>query len=88
MGIVISGTGIGGLYLPSMITSLLLKIGYPWTMRVLGLMSFGLLGAGSLIVKARLKVEKKKKILDFGPCCKTWEFYSLVGRLLFYIALS
>ncbi|RUS17854.1 major facilitator superfamily domain-containing protein [Endogone sp. FLAS-F59071] len=77
MGIVISGTGIGGLYLPSMITSLLLEIGYPWTMRVLGLMSFGLLGTGSLIVKARLKVERKKKVFDFGPCCKTWEFYSL-----------
>ncbi|KAI8066687.1 major facilitator superfamily domain-containing protein [Gongronella butleri] len=53
MGISSAGTGIGGLALSPMATALIQQYGIPWTYRIIGLMSFGILVIVTLLMRTR-----------------------------------
>lgn len=53
-GIIYSGSGLGGVLFPIVITRLLDSIGFAWTLRVMALLSFILGAAASMALKPRL----------------------------------
>ncbi|KAJ2896971.1 putative riboflavin transporter mch5 protein [Zalerion maritima] len=62
-GIMVSGSSLGGVILPIMWTQLLPKVGFPWTIRIIGFMFLGLLSIGCLTVKSRLPPRPRPLIL-------------------------
>ncbi|KAK2873577.1 hypothetical protein FQN49_002264 [Arthroderma sp. PD_2] len=53
-GIVSSGSSLGGVVFPTMLSRLLPAIGFGWTLRIAGLLVFVLLVIGSLTVRSRI----------------------------------
>lgn len=65
-GVMASGSSLGGVILPIMVLKLIPKIGFPWTMRAVAFMFFGMLAIANLTVKSRLKPRPKKvEIMEF-----------------------
>ncbi|TDL27329.1 MFS general substrate transporter [Rickenella mellea] len=54
LGVVAGGSSIGGTLFPIVFRNLVVKIGFPWTMRVLGFMLMTTLGVANLTVARRL----------------------------------
>jgi MFS family permease len=63
LGIVASGSSLGGVIFPIMIQKLIPQIGFPWTMRAAAFMILGLLIFANLTVKARIPPSPKPLIL-------------------------
>ncbi|KAH8834613.1 major facilitator superfamily domain-containing protein [Flagelloscypha sp. PMI_526] len=59
-GLVMLGSSIGGVAIPIMVRRLIPKIGFPWTMRVLGFMFLGLLVIPNVTMKTRLPTKPRK----------------------------
>jgi len=59
-GIIASGSSLGGVIFPIMVSKLIPKIGYPWTMRAAAFMILGMLIIANLTVKSRLTPRRKK----------------------------
>ncbi|KAI9248418.1 major facilitator superfamily domain-containing protein [Sporodiniella umbellata] len=53
MGISFSGSGVGGLALSPMVTSLVSKYGLPWSIRIVGLMAFAICATGAMFIRGR-----------------------------------
>jgi MFS family permease len=58
-GIVASGSSLGGVILPIIFYKLIPRIGFPWTVRVLGFMFLALCGLACVTVKSRLPPRSK-----------------------------
>ncbi|KAL1916791.1 uncharacterized protein VTP21DRAFT_5495 [Calcarisporiella thermophila] len=70
-GLAVSSGGIGGLALSPMVRTLIDKVGYQWSLRVLAFIGLGLLPIASIFVRPRLrtarpKSNKKAKLVDFS----------------------
>ncbi|KAI9052573.1 hypothetical protein LZ554_003916 [Drepanopeziza brunnea f. sp. 'monogermtubi'] len=59
-GIMASGSSVGGVILPIMVSKLIPQIGYPWTMRAVAFMMLGMLVVANFTVKSRLTPQPKK----------------------------
>jgi MFS family permease len=55
-GIIYSGSGLGGIVFPIIITKLLNAVGFAWTLRIMALMSFTIGSLASMALKPRLPV--------------------------------
>ncbi|UNI17429.1 hypothetical protein JDV02_003772 [Purpureocillium takamizusanense] len=53
-GVMVSGSSVGGVVLPIMMTKLIERVGFPWAMRAVAFMFLGLLVLACLTVKPRL----------------------------------
>jgi len=53
-GIMAAGSGLGGVILPIMVSHIMPKIGYGWSMRVCGFLILGLMAIANVTVKSRL----------------------------------
>ncbi|KAJ5667094.1 hypothetical protein N7507_002958 [Penicillium longicatenatum] len=54
IGVVAAGSSTGGLIFPAIVGNLLPRIGFPWTMRVLGFLSLGMLLPSFIFFKQRV----------------------------------
>lgn len=59
-GIMASGSSLGGVILPIMVTRLIPEVGFPWTMRICAFLILGLLVIANLTVKSRLPPKPRK----------------------------
>lgn len=59
-GVMASGSSMGGVILPIMVSKLIPKIGFGWTMRAVAFMFLGMLIIANLTVKSRLTPRPKK----------------------------
>ncbi|CAL3971653.1 unnamed protein product [Diplocarpon coronariae] len=59
-GIMASGSSLGGVILPIMVSKLIPRIGYAWTMRAVASMMLGMLIIANFTVKSRLAPQPKK----------------------------
>ncbi|KAI0528397.1 major facilitator superfamily domain-containing protein [Xylaria digitata] len=59
LGIMVSGSSLGGVVLPIMMDKLIPQIGFPWTVRTLGFMFLVLCGISSATIKSRLPPRSK-----------------------------
>ncbi|KAI8948751.1 monocarboxylate permease-like protein [Xylaria longipes] len=54
LGIVVAGSSVGGIVLPILMSHLIPRIGFPWTVRILGFIVLLFCGIASFTVKSRL----------------------------------
>ncbi|KAI0409288.1 monocarboxylate permease-like protein [Xylaria palmicola] len=54
LGIVVAGSSIGGVVLPILMSHLIPRIGFPWTVRILGFIVLALCGTACFLVKPRI----------------------------------
>ncbi|KAE8375301.1 major facilitator superfamily domain-containing protein [Aspergillus bertholletiae] len=66
MGIVASGSATGGLVFPAVVMRLLPRIGYGWTMRILGFISLGTLMPCLLFLKQRLPPRQSGPLVEWA----------------------
>lgn len=59
MGIIASGSSMGGVVLPIMVNRLIPTIGFGWTMRICAFLMLGLLVITNLTVRSRLRPQPK-----------------------------
>ncbi|KAH7369981.1 riboflavin transporter MCH5 [Rhexocercosporidium sp. MPI-PUGE-AT-0058] len=59
-GTMASGSSLGGVILPIMVSKLIPQIGFPWTMRAVAFTMFGMLILANFTVKSRLTPQPKK----------------------------
>lgn len=62
-GIMASGSSLGGVVLPIMVTKLVPQIGFAWTMRTVAFTFFGMLVISNLTIKSRLKPQPKPLVM-------------------------
>jgi hypothetical protein len=66
LGIATTGNAVGGLVYPLIVRQLIPKIGFGWTVRVLGLLNVVTLGCVILFMKPRLPPRKAGPIIDLS----------------------
>lgn len=65
-GVMVSGSSLGGVILPIMVTKLIPEVGFPWAMRTVAFTILGLMIIANLTVKSRLKPKPKPlAIMEF-----------------------
>lgn len=65
-GVMASGSSLGGVILPIMVSKLIPRIGFAWTMRAVAFMFLGMLIIANLTVKSRLTPRPKNmKLMNF-----------------------
>ncbi|KAI1271396.1 major facilitator superfamily domain-containing protein [Xylaria sp. FL0933] len=79
LGIMVSGSSLGGVVLPIMMDKLIPQIGFPWTVRVLGFMFLALCGISSVTIKSRLPPRPKPlRLSDYVSPFKEAKFTIVV----------
>jgi MFS family permease len=63
LGIMVSGSSVGGVVMPIMIQQLIPKIGFPWTMRAVAFVYLGLLAISCVTIKTRLPPSPKPLVI-------------------------
>ncbi|KAJ2160671.1 hypothetical protein GGF46_002102, partial [Coemansia sp. RSA 552] len=66
VGVVVAGSGIGGLWLTPATQSMIDQLGTSWALRITGIIIFAVTSVASLFMRNRLKVASREKIVDFG----------------------
>ncbi|KAF9049447.1 major facilitator superfamily domain-containing protein [Rhodocollybia butyracea] len=100
VGCIISGSSIGGIIYPIMLTRLVPRIGFGWTMRVIAFMSLFCYAVGTLTIYPRRPTKplpRFTKLLDFNgfkdPCylflaLGCWFGVFSIWNPFFYVGLS
>ncbi|POS77626.1 hypothetical protein DHEL01_v203990 [Diaporthe helianthi] len=63
LGIMVSGSSLGGVVIPIMIQQLIPKIGFPWTMRAVAFVYLGMLAISCVTIKTRLPPSPKPLVI-------------------------
>ena len=66
LGLVASGTATGGLVFPVIVQQLLPKIGFPWTVRVIGFIMLAIMAATLTLTKPRLPPRKSGPLVEWA----------------------
>nr|WHS04489.1 transporter [Phaeosphaeriaceae sp. CF-150626] len=90
MGIASSGSSLGGVISPIVMKSLMYKIGFAWTTRVLGFMAFSMLLVPVLVMKERVKpaVRKRRAIVDRSVFTDRPFIMFVVATMVGFVALT
>ncbi|KAI1505079.1 major facilitator superfamily domain-containing protein [Biscogniauxia marginata] len=84
LGIMVSGSSLGGVVLPILMVQLIPRIGFPWTMRVLGFVVLVLCGVSCATVKSRLPPRPKPfHAADYVRPLRELPFALVVGGSFF-----
>ncbi|RBQ86157.1 hypothetical protein VDGD_04801 [Verticillium dahliae] len=62
-GIMMSGSSVGGVVLPIMISRMIDRVGFPWTIRAVAFLFLGLMGVSCYTVRSRLQPEPRPLVL-------------------------
>ncbi|KAF4589293.1 putative transporter MCH4 [Ophiocordyceps camponoti-floridani] len=85
-GIMVSGSSVGGVVLPIMMTQLIRRIGFPWMMRVMAFIFLGLLLIACFTVKSRLPPRPRPfRALDYVESLKDIRMSVTVAGLFFFM---
>ncbi|KAH7025091.1 riboflavin transporter MCH5 [Microdochium trichocladiopsis] len=86
LGIAISGSGVGGVVLPIILTQLIPRIGFGWAMRVVGFLCLCLCVTACVLVSSRLKPKPEPLLLkDYtAPFKERTSALLFVGCFLFF----
>lgn len=81
LGIVAAGTGTGGLVFPAIAQQLLPRLGFGWTLRVMGFVMLGTMSLPLAFTRARLPPRRTGPIID-------WHAFREMGFLLYTIGIT
>lgn len=92
VGLVTSGSAVGGIVLPIMCQQLLPRVGFGWTLRVLGFVSMATLSVSLAVMRQRLPPRKRGEIFAFAALRELpFALYCgglMVAMLGFYVFLQ
>jgi predicted MFS family arabinose efflux permease len=90
MGIASSGSSLGGVITPIVIKTLMYKIGFAWTTRVLGFMAFGMFLVPILVMRERVKPAQRKSrpIIDKSVFTDAPFILFVIATMIGFIALT
>ena len=85
-GVIASGSSLGGVIFPIMVSNLIPKIGYPWTMRAAAFLILGMLVVANLTVKSRLNhTPKRVNLMEYiRPLTEPAFAIICIGAFLFF----
>ncbi|KAJ2584098.1 hypothetical protein GGH95_000608, partial [Coemansia sp. RSA 1836] len=66
VGIVVAGSGVGGLWLTPATDRMITGLGTAWALRITGIIVFAVNSVASLFMRNRLRVQAREKIVDFS----------------------
>lgn len=87
IGIVLCGTGTGGIVIPEMISRLLPIIGFGWSVRAFGLIALVLCAVSQCLLRKRLPPKEGKRILEFEALKDGLFVMFITGAFLNFLAL-
>ncbi|KAJ5174344.1 MFS transporter asaE [Penicillium canariense] len=80
LGVTASGSSLGGVIFPIMVTKLIPQVGFPWAMRICAFLILALLAVSNLTLKSRLTHTKKPfDIMNFVRPLKDLKFVVTVA---------
>ncbi|KAJ5379884.1 MFS transporter asaE [Penicillium cataractarum] len=80
LGVTASGSSLGGVIFPIMVSNLIPKVGFPWAMRICAFLILAMLGVSNVTLKSRLKHTKKPfDIMNFVRPLKDVKFVVTVA---------
>ncbi|GAA5934502.1 MCT family MFS transporter [Sporobolomyces koalae] len=82
LGVLATGSSVGGVVYPIMLNRLFTRIGFAWTVRAAGFLTLGLLAIANLTVNSRLPPRKIEKIFDFRPLKETGFLLFVLGETI------
>ncbi|KAF9773485.1 hypothetical protein IL306_008693 [Fusarium sp. DS 682] len=82
MGVAACGSATGGVLFPLLVRALLSKVGFAWTLRVVGFVQLFLLSIALILVKPRLRPRQSGPLIDFSAL-KDFEYVSYVTASFF-----
>ncbi|KAI8631518.1 monocarboxylate permease-like protein [Xylariaceae sp. FL1651] len=84
LGIVVAGSSLGGVVLPILMSHLIPRIGFPWTVRILGFIVLVFCGIASFTVKSRLPPRSKPfQIVEYVTPFREARFSIVVAASFF-----
>ncbi|KAJ5096934.1 monocarboxylate permease mch4 [Penicillium angulare] len=96
IGISVTGSSIGAVIYPIMLQHLTGRIGFPWTVRIMGFMVLGTMLFAAAVMRVRVgKNPQKRKVIDLGHfkdklyviACLSF-FVNFLGLYVFYYFIS
>jgi MFS family permease len=89
LGVVASGSGLGGIIFPVMVKNLIPEVGFGWTMRICAFLILFLMITANLTVVSRIPpAPRPVKLSDFTSPFKEMPFFLLsVGSFLMFLGL-
>ena len=94
LGIMVSGSSLGGVIFPILVQNLLPRIGFPWTMRVSAFLILALLALATATVRSRIPPKPRPfSVLDFvrpysEPAFATVSIGNFFGFLALFIPFN
>ncbi|OAA74049.1 Major facilitator superfamily domain, general substrate transporter [Cordyceps fumosorosea ARSEF 2679] len=96
IGIAVSGSSVGAVVYPIMLQRLVGKVGFPWTVRIIGFMVLATMLFAAAVMRLRVgKSQQRRKEIDFGHvrdkfylvACLSF-FVNFLGLYVFYYYIS
>ncbi|XWW95634.1 hypothetical protein V2A60_003600 [Cordyceps javanica] len=96
IGIAVSGSSIGAVVYPILLQRLSVRIGFPWTVRIIGFMVLGTMVFAAAVMRVRVaKNPQKRRVIDLGHfkdmpyliACLSF-FVNFLGLYVFYYYIS
>lgn len=85
LGIVASGSSTGGLIFGAILQQLLPRIGYPWTIRVIGFFIFATLIPANIFIKPRRLVKNQGPIVEWAAFKEPVYLYFALGMFFVFL---
>ncbi|KEY73490.1 hypothetical protein S7711_03658 [Stachybotrys chartarum IBT 7711] len=87
VGIGACGGAVGGIIYPLMVRQLLPQIGFPWTVRAIGLIQLITMGVANIIAKPRLKPRKAGPLIELSAFRELEYTFYAIGAFLNFLGL-
>lgn len=91
LGVMVSGSSLGGVVLPIMLDHLIPRVGFPWTIRIVAFVFLGLLGVACVTVRARLPPAAVRRPLAasdyYGPLTEPAFALTVAGGFFFFFGM-
>lgn len=85
LGVMASGSSLGGVIFPIMVTKLIPEVQFPWAMRICAFLILGMLIISNLTLKSRLPPQKKPfQVMNFIRPLKDIKFVMTVAAAFFF----
>ncbi|KAH8101283.1 major facilitator superfamily domain-containing protein [Cristinia sonorae] len=90
LGITTCGTALGAVVFPIALNKLIVAVGFPWAVRIIGFICLGLLTPATLMIRARLPrrgFTGFRNVVDFGGLKESGYLLSLIGAFVLTLGL-
>ncbi|KAI0902870.1 monocarboxylate permease-like protein, mch4 [Ustulina deusta] len=86
VGMISSGTSIGGVVYPSILSKLINQVGFPWAIRIVGFIALGTFMLPLFVMRIRVLTPKPRAILDWSAFTDISFVFFTLGMFFVFIA--